>query len=273
VNESEPGVGEVAVDECGEGEALLLLHGLGANRGIWQAVTPELARSRRVIAPDLPGFGDSRPLDGGFALERAADAIAAAGAERIDGAFDLLGHSLGGAVAVSVARRHPGLVRRLVLCAPAGLAPRPDLVAIVLSSGAPAFLSARRTIGRRLAGSRTARRALLFGAVHDGGRLTEDQAVALLDASREAGALRSAARVAISVDVRSEVARIGCPVGLMWGERDLVVAAKSRSELADRYPALPLETIPSAGHVAQVERPREFAAALERLLGRLRVAP
>jgi cis-3-alkyl-4-acyloxetan-2-one decarboxylase len=257
------------MDDSGRGDPLLLVHGLGTDRGVWRAATAELAARRRVLAPDLPGFGESEAVGGGFSLDNAADAVAVAAGERVDGPVDLIGHSLGGAVAVRFAGRHPDLVRRLVLFAPAGLAPRPAFVAAALSAGAPPFLAARRLIGRPVAASATARRALLFGAVHDGRRMSPADVRALLNASRAARAIRPAARVAITADLRHEIDRLECPLGLMWGESDLVVRARIREQLARRRSDLPLETIPAAGHVAQAERPSEFVAALERLLERM----
>jgi pimeloyl-ACP methyl ester carboxylesterase len=260
---------KLAFDESGSGDPLLLVHGLGTSRGVWRVATEALEGRWRVLAPDLPGFGESAPIDGGFGLHAAADAVAALAIERGGGPVDVVGHSLGGAVTIRLAGRHPELVRRLVLFAPAGLAPRPGLLATALSTGVPPFLAARRLIGRPLAGSRTARRAVLFGAVHDAGRLSSEEARSLLNASRGARSLRSAARVAIVADVREELDRLECPLGLLWGERDVVVSARIREELARRRSDLPVETIPGAGHVAQAERPSEFVAALERLLGRL----
>jgi pimeloyl-ACP methyl ester carboxylesterase len=260
---------KLAFDESGSGDALLLVHGLGTNRRVWRAATSELGGRWRVLAPDLPGFGESAPVDGGFGLDAAADAVAALAVERGGGPVDVVGHSLGGAVTIRLARRHPELVRRLVLFAPAGLAPRPGLLATALATGAPPFLAARRLIGRPLAGSRVARRAVLFGAVHDAGRLSSEDARELLSASRGARSLRPAARVAIVADVHDELDRLECPLGLLWGERDLVVSARVREQLARRRSDLPVETVPAAGHVAQAERPREFVAALERLLERL----
>jgi pimeloyl-ACP methyl ester carboxylesterase len=260
---------KLAFDESGSGDPLLLVHGLGTSRGVWRTAASELDRSWRVLAPDLPGFGESAPVDGGFRLDDAADAVAALVAEHGGGRVDVVGHSLGGAVTIRLASRHPTLVRRLVLFAPAGLAPRPGLLATALSAGAPPFLAARRLIGRPLAGVRMARRAVLFGAVHDAGRLSSEDARELLNASRGARSLRPAARAAIVADVRDELDALDCPLGLLWGERDLVVPARVREELARRRSDLPVETIPGAGHVAQAERPNEFVAALERLLGRL----
>jgi 2-hydroxymuconate-semialdehyde hydrolase len=76
-------------------------------------------------------------------------------------------------------------------------------------------------------------------------------------------------RTAIACDLRPALAELEVPVGLLWGERDRVVAISALDELRALRPQAPAETIPLAGHAPQIERPIEFAAALERLLARL----
>ena len=107
----------LAAETHGRGEPLVLVHGLATTRVIWRRVLPYLAY--RVTAIDVPGFGESPPAGPGFVLEEVADAIAMA----FDAPFDLVGHSLGGAIAIVLAERHPELVERLVLVAPAGSMP------------------------------------------------------------------------------------------------------------------------------------------------------
>ena len=102
------------MDEAGAGDALVLLHGVGASRGVWRRAMPRLARRRRVLAPDLPGFGGSDPAGAGFDLDAVADALAAGLADRAAAPFDLVGNSLGGAVAVVLAARRPDLVRAVI---------------------------------------------------------------------------------------------------------------------------------------------------------------
>jgi len=152
----------------------VLVHGVGASGEIWRQVAETLARDRRVSAADLPGFGASPPAGPGFALDAVADrlgeGLAAAG---VSSPFDLVGHSLGGAVALTLAHRHPTAVRRLVLVAPAGLAPRPAAAAGALGTLASVTIPLRRGLARPLAGLPLTRRLLLAGTVHDGGRLPD----------------------------------------------------------------------------------------------------
>ena len=100
----------------------MLLHGLAERRQVFSWLAPLLAPHLRLVAIDLPGFGASPPLPGGgFDLgavcERVEAVIAELGLERPA----MLGHSLGGGVAVRYAAERPGALRALALIAPAGL--------------------------------------------------------------------------------------------------------------------------------------------------------
>ncbi|WP_329204350.1 alpha/beta hydrolase [Streptomyces sp. NBC_00683] len=115
----------------GAGAASVYVHGLGAMSSVYHAhiaAAPALS-GRRSLLVDLPGHGISdRPQEFGYTLEDHADALAAA----LDGAgvrgADLIGHSMGGAVAIVLAHRRPELVRRLVLTE-ANLDPYPPVTA------------------------------------------------------------------------------------------------------------------------------------------------
>src|SRR5690606_25319281 len=99
----------------GTGTALVLLHGIAGASQSWTRQLADLADMRRVIAWDCPGYGDSDDLPGEPGLDDYAEALLALadslGLER----FDLLGHSMGGAIAGRFAARHPERVERLIL--------------------------------------------------------------------------------------------------------------------------------------------------------------
>lgn len=101
-------------EEEGSGPAIVLLHGLGASGEDWEFQRPFLAPHFRVIVPDLRGFGRSPPADGYRVPRFAADLWALLELLRID-RFDLVGHSMGGAVAQQMAVEQPLRIERLVL--------------------------------------------------------------------------------------------------------------------------------------------------------------
>ena len=253
-------------DDHGEGEPLVLLHGVASSRLIWRHVCGPLSARRRVVAVDMPGFGASQPAGPGFEFGavagRLADGLAL---ER----FDLVGHSLGGAVAVAVAAHRPEAVRRLVLVAPAGLAPRAVGVAALLGQGAELATHARNVLGYRWADRAAARWAMLAATVADPGALAPDDARLILAASDGGRRIADGVRQALAADLRDDLAAAPMPVGLIWGTADRVVPYGGLEALRELRPDAVVETLPDTGHMPHVERPDEFVAALERLLARL----
>ncbi|MGH2917576.1 MAG: alpha/beta fold hydrolase, partial [Solirubrobacteraceae bacterium] len=161
----------LAVDIGGRGEPLVLVHGLATTRSIWRRVAPRLERSRLVAALDVPGFGASAPAGPGFELGAVADRISAGLAHAgVPAPYDLVGHSMGGAIALTLATRHPDDVRSLVLVSPAGLRPVPGAVAEAVGAVAELYIPLRR-IGAPLAGRAWGRRLLMTGGVVDGAAL------------------------------------------------------------------------------------------------------
>ncbi len=109
--------GVPAFAALGSGPEIVLVHGLGGCHLNWMSVAPLLARDARVIIPDLPGFGTS-PRRGRTTLARSRDAVLRLVDEVATGPVVLVGHSLGGAVAVMTAAARPDAVSRLVLVDP-----------------------------------------------------------------------------------------------------------------------------------------------------------
>src|SRR5881398_2245900 len=105
---------------AGEGEPLVLIHGLGGAAANWLALAPLLLPGRRVLIPELPGHGGSAPLPAAPSLNGFADRIALL-AERELGQTAVVGHSLGGAISLRMAIRRPDLVSGLVLAGAAGI--------------------------------------------------------------------------------------------------------------------------------------------------------
>jgi pimeloyl-ACP methyl ester carboxylesterase len=260
----------VAVNETGEGEPLVLLHGLGTTQQIWSLVTGPLSRGRRVVTLDLPGFGESAPVGDGFDLDEVTGRLARGlAAHHVTAPFDLVGHSLGGAVALTLAAHRPNLVRRLVLVAPAGLQRRrPPLPDALLGQGANGLFAARRRLAA-LSDRPWGRRLLLAFAAADGATLSPDQARMMVEASAPAQRIAAAISTIAQVDLQPLLRETPAPLGLVWGRQDRAVPFRLASEILAQRPDAELEVIDSTGHVPMVERPDSFAVALDRVLRRL----
>ena len=248
----------------------MLLHGLGTTRQIWSLVTEPLAAARQVIALDLPGFGESAPVGDGFDLEEVADRVARAlAARQVSAPFDLVGHSLGGAVALTLAAHRPNLVRRLVLVAPAGLQRRRASVpGALVGPGAAGLFAARRRLAA-LSDRAWGRRLLLAFAAADGATISAGQARMMVEASGSAQRIAAATTVIAQADLMPLLRRTSAPLGLLWGRRDRAVPLVLAAEIRAARPDAELEVIDWTGHVPMVERPDSFALALERVLRRL----
>jgi pimeloyl-ACP methyl ester carboxylesterase len=183
------------VDVTGSGESLVLIHGLATTRSIWRHVAPRLAATREVVTLDVPGFGAARPVGRGFDLEAvAADVADGLRASTVREPYDLVGHSMGAAVALTLAAREPDAVRSLVLVSPAGLRPIPFLGAAALGMAAEVYIPLRRRAAV-LAGWSWGRRLLMAGGVVDAGALQPAvvrQLVSASDGARRIGPALSA---------------------------------------------------------------------------------
>ena len=260
---------KLSIVEAGTGPAVLAVHGLGGTKGSFLPTVAALADRFRVIAVDLPGFGDSdKPIGASYD----ARFFAAAGIDLLDALeldrVHLIGNSLGGRIALEIALRHPGRVGRLALLAPSlawrrdrpwvpllrltrpelglvQLAPRPVVEAIVhrlipgadqgwTAAGVDEFLRAYLTPAGRAAFYAAARHIYLEEPHGEHGFWTRLQTLA--------------------------------PDALfVWGRRDKLVPIAFARHVTDALPrARHLEL--DCGHVPQIERPEQTHAALAAFL-------
>jgi pimeloyl-ACP methyl ester carboxylesterase len=260
---------EIAFDNQGSGEPLVLVHGLATTRVVWRRVLPLIARGRHVVTLDVPGFGESAAAGPGFALAEVAERIDS-GLERagLERPYDLVGHSMGGAVALTLAGRGPEAIRRLVLVAPAGLRPMPAALARGFGSFAARAIPLRRRAAA-LADFRWGRRLLMTPGTAEPASLPPGEVRALLAASDGATRVAEALSTVAAADVRALLARLPVPVGAIWGTRDRIVPPGGIDTLLALRPEAVTATVARAGHIVMVERPEQFAAALENVLSRL----
>lgn len=235
----------------GEGAPVVLLHGFGGDMDAWAFNQEALGEGRVVHALDLPAHGGSSPGTSGDIGNLAAAITAALDTLGVERAH-LVAHSLGGAVALRIARDSPERIASLALIAPVGLGVEID------ASYVDGFLAAER---------RKAMKEVLAKLYADPERISSDMVETVLRFKRLDGvpdALRAVADGFVregrqSVDLRSVLASLDVPTLVLWGEDDGIIPARH----ADGLPAsVRVERIPGAGHMPQVEE----AAAVNRLL-------
>jgi pimeloyl-ACP methyl ester carboxylesterase len=239
--------------------ALVLVHGLFTSHRAFEDIVEDLGERFHVIAPDLPGFGESeKPSPAGYAYgieafaESVADLIAAFGVGRAS----VLGHAMGGAVALTLAAEHPELVQRLVLedtlCYPYVQSFKARLPLVPVIGG---------VIFKQLYG-RAIFRALFRDEIYGPGF---DPPLERLDwhydMFNSPGARESAhAVMRATLDTRAVVARLSrivAPTLVVWGRDDRLFPVAGAHRLIREIPGAKLE-IMDAGHAPHEERPREL---------------
>ncbi len=250
---------ETAILEGGSGPPLVLLHGAGEFGATWAAVLPELVQHHRVIAPDLPGHGASATdpeLDADDVIAWLQELIAATCLEPPV----LVGHLLGGAIALRVAHAAPSSVRGLVLVDTLGLAPyRPAPSFAVALAG---FLI-RPTARSR---DRMFRRCFLdLEAVQaEAGALWPHLADYALDRARDPALKPTLRRLmpTLGTPLSPEaLAAVGVPTTLIHGRHDPQIKLRIAEDASERY-GWPLYVIEDAADDPAVEQPERFLAAL-----------
>jgi pimeloyl-ACP methyl ester carboxylesterase len=258
--------------ELGEGPPVLFVHGLSGSWPNWLEQLPVFARTHRVIAVDLPGFGHS-PMPpetitiSGYA--RTLDALL--GALDLDAAA-VVGNSMGGFVAAELAINFPARVERLVLVSAAGLSTYNHRGA---TRALPGLRRAERVIGAYAgwiaAHSETvARRPALRNATLRLIASHPSQLPAALAAEQIRGAgkpgFTQALQANLDYDFRHRLGEIACPTLIVWGDNDRVITARDADRFAELIPGSRKVVFADTGHVAMLERPAAFNALLDEFL-------
>jgi len=251
----------------GAGPPLLLVHGYGGAAWNFSELAPLLEGERRLLIPDLPGHAGSPAVPAASSLGAFADLLAVLLEREGMSEADVLGHSLGGVVALRLAARRPELVRRLVLAASAGIGSatrRAELTIGFFGIVRPARLVARRIDW--IARSPTLKR-VVFGAwaVSDPRSLSERAVYGLLQGPAVHTDALSAGLALVRDDPRRDLHRVRCPTLCLWGARDGQVPLRDAREYARRLHA-PLRVIADTGHLLIAERPRQCADAVSHFL-------
>lgn len=245
------------VHDVGSGAPVMLIHGSGPGVTAWanwRLTIPKLAKDRRVIAPDMLGFGyTERPVDNRYGLDRWVEhVISVLDALNIE-KTDLVGNSFGGAVALAVAIRHPARVRRLVLMGSVG-------VSFPITEGLDAVWG--------YAPSLDAMKGLLDIFAYDRSLVTDELAELRYKASIRPGfqesfsALFPAPRqrwVDALASPEADIRSLPHETLVFHGREDQVIPLQTSLTLADWIPNAQLHVFGHCGHWTQIEHADRFA--------------
>lgn len=245
---------EIACERAGEGPALVLAHGAAEDGRMWRPQLDALADELTVVAWDQPGTGRSSDVPADFGLADYADCLAALIEGLELGAAHVGGLSWGGTVALELYRRHPRLVRTLILA---------DTYAGWKGSLPAAEVEARVEGARRMLAAPAEEFDPTLPGLFAGGPpagfapLLEEIAAAVRPES-----LRNQLSVMAEADQRDVLPRIAVPTLLIWGELDARSPLGVASQLEQAIPDTELVVIPGAGHVSNLEQPDRFNQAV-----------
>lgn len=254
---------------AGEGPALLLIHGIGDSSATWDALVPTLAEHFTVIVPDLLGHGASDAPRADYTISAYAngmrDLLGYLGIERAT----VIGHSLGGGIAMQFAYQYPQLCERLVLVSSGGVGPdvHPAL-RLAAISGAERVLPLLTSAPARVAG-RLVTTVLDTLGVDPGAETREVMRTleSLPDRASRSAFCRTLRSV---VDARGQCVTMldraylaaHVPTMLVWGARDRVIPVEHAYAAAAAMPAARVEVFPDAAHFPHHADPTRFLTAV-----------
>lgn len=249
--------------DYGEGPAIVLVHGLGGSWQTWLKNIPVLARQRRVIAVDLPGFGASEPLPPPAEMATHARVLATLLDDLGVRSATFAGHSMGGLVLLQLVDARPDLVDRLVLANAGGIALGPVRLALIVNGFRLFHLAFARTGVLRAVASRARLRRLLFGGFmgnhHEMSGPFALEVIPVIFAEGFVGAVVAAAKVA-GLPVKTD--EITCPVLLVWGAKDRILPLTEARVLAAALLDGRLVVLEDVGHCPMFEAPDAFNEAV-----------
>jgi pimeloyl-[acyl-carrier protein] methyl ester esterase len=255
------GVEIMHIDQIGSGPDLVLLHGWGLNSEVWQPVLPQLTAHYRVHLVDLPGFGHNHdavllPAD----ILAWADAIAPFLPER----FHVLGWSMGGLIALALARYYPQRVQSLILTASS-----PYFVKTAHWPGIEPDVLDNFHRGLRQQVHKTVERFLAIQAMGSATVKTDVKHLKQWLAARPEPALWAlniGLELLKDADLRHTLAKIPCPMLGLFGRLDALVPVAAVAQMQALQPAMQVEIFPHASHAPFIAEADDFTARIHQFL-------
>ncbi len=259
-------------EDQGKGPPVLLLHGFGASTYTWRHITPELARTHRVIAVDFKGFGQSdKPFDERYSVLDQAELIAQLIEDKDLRDLTIVGHSFGGGVALRLAleadTRLDGRIARLVL-----------LDSIAYPQQIPVFFRLLDVplvsqVGVRMVPPEMQTRVALQIAYHDDSKIDPEEVeiyAAPLKTAAGKHAIVHSARQIVPKDIDTLPERyktIALPTLILWCDHDRIVPLDVGIKLRRTLPNSTLRLVEGCGHMPQEEQPDATLGLLKSFIG------
>jgi 3-oxoadipate enol-lactonase len=242
---------DIGYNDVGSGVPVVFIHGFPHNRSLWAPQVNALVDHARCVALDLRGFGESSQR-GPYSMDQYADDVAALMRSlRIDRAI-IAGASMGGYIAFALWRRHPSLVRALVLSGTRSgadtddvRAKRDDMIQLARSKGSSAVADAM--IGN-MVGATT--REKYLGTI--------DAVYAMLAFAPVEGVVGALEALKTRPDSTPTLATIDVPTMIVVGDEDAITPPSEAEAMHAAIPSSRLEVLAGAGHLSNLERPAAF---------------
>ena len=238
IEEFPHGGATLIVEDFGTGRPFVLLHGIGMGRSVYLDLTTHLRG--RIIAVDLPGFGEAPEPERTLTMERHADLVAAYLRSADVAEPIVIGHSMGSQIAAELAARHPDLVAGLVLAGP-------TVNSASRSIRVQASYLLRDLIGERPLVLWRGAREYLRGGPH----------------------LLRKMRATIVHEPEDAYARVPCPTLVLRGETDALAPVSWCQEILDSIPGAELREIPDHGHGTLISDAEPAARLIEEFAARV----
>jgi pimeloyl-ACP methyl ester carboxylesterase len=251
--------------KVGSGPVLLLLHGLGCDHTTWAPVIGQLAKKYTVIAPDLLGHGasDKPRADysvGGYA-NGMRDLLTVLGIDKVT----VVGHSLGGGVAMQFGYQFPERTERIILVAPGGLGP--EVSRLIRAVTLPGFNELMGVL--TLPGVRHAGAAGLRALARTGLAMTHDldEVADIYTSFKDKRARRAISHVVRAVvDTRGQLVTMvdrayltqAMPMLVVWGQEDRVIPVRHATTATTVAPGAVVEVLGNSGHFPHKDHPERF---------------
>jgi len=238
----------------GDGPPIVFVHGLAGVWQNWLENIPRFAQERRVIVPDLPGFGGSEMPAEKISIPGYGRFIEAL-CDQLDlGEVVVIGNSMGGFVSAEVAIQFPERVERLVLVSAAGITVNSLRHGPVMAWGRAAAMAGARSVAeKRMVIRRPRLRHLAFGLITR--HPSRIPAETLFEMSMGAG---PALEAHLDYDFRERLPEIRCPTLIIWGEDDVIIPAHDADEYERSIKGSRKIVFDDTGHVPMIERPVTF---------------